>query len=363
MTKNTPFYKLHEEAGARLVPFAGYNLPLEYAGVISEHVNVRNYAGIFDISHMGEVSVKGKNAASFLQRITTNDIYKLKPGKVQYTCFPNGKGGIVDDLLIYQFEEDNYMAVINAANIEKDIDFMLAHNDLKADIEDLSGTTAQLALQGPKAANIMQSVTNSDISALKGFRFVIGNIGNVDDVTISRTGYTGEDGFELYFNPRKAEAVWDILNKEGEKYNLKPIGLAARDTLRLEAALCLYGNDIDDTTSPIEAGLDWIVKFSEHNDFIDKDVFWQQKTNGVNKKLVGFEVMDRGIPRHDYEILDKENNNIGWVTSGTMSPTLKKGIGLGYVKPAYADADNEIFIRIRKKTIKAKIVQTPFINK
>jgi aminomethyltransferase len=362
MTKNTPFYNLHEKAGARMVPFAGYNLPLEYSGVISEHINVRNNVGIFDISHMGEICVTGKNAASYLQKVTTNDIYKLKPGKVQYTCFPNGKGGIVDDLLIYQLDEDKYMAVVNAANIEKDMDFMVAHNSLKADIEDLSGSTAQLALQGPKAVDIMQAVSNSDISGMKSFRFVVGNIGDVDNVTISRTGYTGEDGFELYFNPQKAEAVWDMLNKAGEKYNLKPIGLAARDTLRLEAALCLYGNDIDDTTSPLEAGLDWIVKFNENNDFIDKDVFWQQKTNGVSKKLIGFEMIDRGIPRHGYEILDKESNDIGWVTSGTMSPILKKGIGLGYVKPGYADTGKEIYIRVRKKILKAKTVQTPFIN-
>ncbi len=362
MMKNTPFIKLHEKAGARIVPFAGYNMPLDFTGVISEHMNVRNHAGLFDVSHMGEIRVSGIHAAPFLQRITTNDIYKLKPGKVHYTCFPNGNGGIVDDLLIYQYDENDYMVVVNAANIKKDVDFMLDNNKEDANIEDISESIAQLALQGPKAASILQPLTSTNLSEIKGFRFFTGNIGEAENVTISRTGYTGEDGFELYFDPKKAEMIWNELNKAGKEHNIMPVGLAARDTLRLEAGLCLYGNDIDDNTSPMEAGLDWIVKFNENNDFIGKDQFWQQISNGIEKKLVGFELLDRGIPRHDYTIVDKEQNEIGRVTSGTMSPMLKKGIGMGYVKTAFADTGSDIYIRIRKKNLKAKVVDTPFIK-
>jgi aminomethyltransferase len=360
--KKTVFNAKHKERGARMVEFAGYEMPLEYQGVTAEHLAVRNTAGVFDVSHMGEFWVKGPQALALLQKTTTNDVSVLSPGEAQYTCFPNGKGGIVDDLIIYQFEKEKYMMVVNAANIEKDWNWINAQNTMGAELENASDNISQLAVQGPHATKVLQKLTDIRLDEIEYFTFVTGAIAGVRDAIISATGYTGSGGFELYLHNTEALPVWDKIFAAGEEYNIQTVGLAARDTLRLEMGYCLYGNDIDDTTSPIEAGLGWITKFREGKDFIDRALLLQQKNAGVNRKLVGFEMIDRGIPRHLYRITDDKGTGIGVVTSGTMSPSLKVGIGMGYVPPAYAAPGSVLYIPIREKLLKAKVVKMPFYN-
>lgn len=357
----TALNQIHKQLGAKMMEFAGFEMPVEYSGIKDEHMTVRDSVGVFDVSHMGEFWVKGPNALELVQRITTNDVAKLTIGQAQYSCFPNGKGGIVDDLLVYFFAPEKYMLVVNAANIDKDWNWVVSQNTNGAVLENSSNDISQLAIQGPKALETLQKLTNIDLSEIKYYTFVTGVFGGVDDVIISATGYTGSGGFELYFRNNEAEKLWKIIFEAGAEFGIKPIGLAARDTLRLEMGFCLYGNDIDDTTSPIEAGLGWITKFNGHQ-FIDKDFFLMQKQEGVERKLRGFEMIDRGIPRHDYELTDKDGNVIGRVTSGTMSPVMNKGIGMGYIHKAYSAIGTEIFVSVRNKLIKAKIVKLPFIN-
>lgn len=361
MVKNTALTKLHEAAGAKMTPFAGYNMPLEYSGVIKEHMAVRDVAGIFDVSHMGEFWIKGEGALPLLQKITTNDVSKLTIGQAQYTCMPNGKGGIVDDLIIYRFEENKYMAVVNAANIEKDWNWFVQNNAFGAELEDASDTMSLIALQGPKAKNILQKITECELDGIKNFCFETAPVAHAQEVIISATGYTGAGGFELYCYNSDAAGIWEALFEVGEPEGLVPAGLAARDTLRLEMGYCLYGNDIDDTTSPIEAGLGWIVKFADGKDFVDREQMEKQKKDGLQRKLIGFELVGRGIPRHDYEIVDENGTPVGKVTSGTMSPILQKGIGMGYVKTELSKTGSKIFIKIRNKQIEALVTKLPFI--
>ncbi len=358
--KNTPFYNFHIANGAKIVPFAGYNMPVEYTGVTEEHLIVRNGVGVFDVSHMGEIWVKGPKAFDFIQKVTSNDIAVLKPGEAQYSCFPNGKGGIVDDLLVYFYEKDKYMLVVNASNIEKDWNWLLKQNTEGVELENASDNIAQLAVQGPLAAKVLQKLTNVNLSEIKYYTFKVGELAGISNVIISATGYTGSGGFELYIYNQDAEKLWNAIFEAGKEEGIKPIGLAARDTLRLEMGFCLYGNDIDDTTSPIEAGLGWITKFTEKKNFIDKDLLSKQKEAPIMRRLKGFEMIDRGIPRHGYEIVDNNDNIIGIVTSGTMSPSLKVGLGMGYVNAAFIKEGTEIFIKIRNKNLKAKIVKLPF---
>ncbi len=358
--KETAFLKFHKEFGAKLVPFAGYNMPVEYTGVTDEHLTVRSGVGVFDVSHMGEIWVKGSKAFDFVQKVTTNDVAKLEPGLAQYSCFPNGKGGIVDDLIVYHYENEKYLLVVNASNIEKDWNWLNEQNTEGAELENASDKTAQLAIQGPLATKVLQKLTDVDLSEIKFYTFVTGKIADVNDVIISATGYTGSGGFELYMYNSDAEKIWNAIFEAGKEEGIKPIGLAARDTLRLEMGYCLYGNDIDDSTSPIEAGLGWITKFSDGNNFIDRAVLAKQKEDPIVRRLKAFELIDRGIPRKGYEIVDADGNNLGIVTSGTMSPSLKKGIGMGYVKAGHLKIDTEIYIKIRNKNIKAKIVKLPF---
>mgnify|MGYP003585415434 FL=1 len=316
--KRTPFFEIHKQYNAKIVEFAGYEMPVEYVGIKEEHLTVRNGVGVFDVSHMGEIWVKGSKALPFLQKVTSNDVAALKPGQAQYSCFPNGKGGIVDDLLVYFFEHEKYMLVVNASNIEKDYNWLVSQNDLGAELENASDRIAQLAIQGPKAVQVLQKLTNTDLGAIKYYTFTVGNFAGIDNVIISATGYTGAGGFELYFYNQYSEKIWEAIFEAGTEEGIKPIGLGARDTLRLEMGFCLYGNDIDDTTSPIEAGLGWITKFADHKDFIDRDLFLKQKKDGVARRLRGFEMIDRGIPRHDYEVVVAQGNVIGRVTSGTQ---------------------------------------------
>lgn len=358
--KHTAFTEIHEKLGAKMQEFAGYKMPIEYSGVKDEHITVRTNAGVFDVSHMGEFWVKGKNAAKFVQWVTSNDITKLTDGKAQYSCFPNGKGGIVDDLLVYRFNEKKYLLVVNAANIEKDWDWCNKQNKFDAELVNASDDIAQLAVQGPNATEILQKLTDINLSEVKFYTFTAGEIAGVNDVIISATGYTGAGGFELYMKPEDGEKIWHAIFEAGKEQGIKPIGLAARDTLRLEMGYCLYGNDIDETTSPIEAGLGWITKFNDENDFIDKEFLLEQKEEGVNRRLRAFEMVVRGIPRKGYEIINAEEKVIGKVTSGTMSPMLKKGIGLGYLNKGWTKTDTEIFIRIRNKRLKARVVKLPF---
>ena len=359
--KYTSFNALHKKAGAKLVEFAGYEMPIEYSGIKDEHMTVRESVGVFDVSHMGEIWVKGPQAYELVQRLTTNDISRLEPGDAQYSCFPTEKGGIVDDLLVYFFEPEKYLLVVNAANVEKDWNWIVSHNTKGAELENASDRISQLAVQGPKAEATLQKLTKADLKTIRYYTFVTGEMAGVDDVIISATGYTGSGGFELYFDNAHAEQVWNAVFSAGEEFGIKPIGLGARDTLRLEMGYCLYGNDIDDTTSPIEAGLGWITKFNG-SEFIGKELFLLQKQEGVSRKLRGFEMIDRGIPRHDYELVDQRGDTIGRVTSGTMSPVLNKGIGMGYVNKAYAAFGTEIFVKVRNKHLRAKIVKLPFIN-
>ena len=357
----TPFYEIHKSCNAKIVEFAGFEMPVEYTGIKDEHMTVRNGAGVFDVSHMGEIWVKGPNALSFIQKVTSNDAATLQVGQAQYSCFPNGKGGIVDDLLVYYFETQKYMLVVNASNIQKDFDWLVSQNDLDAELENASHKISQLAIQGPKAAQILQKLTDIDLSSIKYYTFKVGKFAGIDDVIISATGYTGAGGFELYFYNEYAKPIWEAIFAAGVEEGIKPIGLGARDTLRLEMGYCLYGNDIDDTTSPIEAGLGWITKFADTKQFIDKELFLKQKNEGVSRKLKGFEMIDRGIPRHGYEIVDVDGSVIGIVTSGTQSPVLEKGIGIGYINNAYSSLGSEIYILVRNKRLKARIVKMPFI--
>lgn len=356
--KNTALTHIHEALGAKLVPFAGYNMPVQYEGINIEHETVRKGVGVFDVSHMGEFFLKGENALALIQKIATNDASKLTPGKAQYSCMPNADGGIVDDLIIYMIAENEYMLVVNASNIEKDWNWISKHNDLKVEMEDRSDDWSLLAIQGPKAIEAMQSLTSVNLSTIKFYTFEITDFAGIPNVVVSATGYTGSGGFEIYVKNKDVEQLWKKVFEAGADWGIKPIGLAARDTLRLEMGYCLYGNDIDDTTSPLEAGLGWITKFTK--DFVNAEALKAQKEAGVTKKLVAFELTERGIPRHDYEIVNAEGTVIGRVTSGTMSPSLGKGIGLGYVTKENSKVDSEIFIQVRKKQIPAKVVKLPF---
>lgn len=352
----------HEALGAKMVPFAGFYMPVQYEGVKIEHETVREAVGVFDVSHMGEFLVTGPNALELIQKVTTNDASTLTPGRAQYSCMPNGKGGIVDDLIIYCIEEEKYLLVVNASNIDKDWNWIDAHNSNGAEMRNLSDDYSLLAIQGPKAVEAMQSLTSIDLSAITYYHFEVADFAGIEHVIISATGYTGSGGFEIYCKNDQVDQVWDRVMEAGSDFGIKPIGLAARDTLRLEMGFCLYGNDIDDTTSPLEAGLGWITKLAK-DDFTDKAFLAKQKEEGVSKKLVAFEMIDRGIPRHDYPILDATGNTIGRVTSGTMSPSMNIGIGMGYVDIAHAGMDSEIMIEIRDKSVKAKIVKLPFYKK
>ena len=356
--KETALTKTHISLGAKMVPFAGYNMPVQYKGLKFEHETVRKGVGVFDVSHMGEFILKGEKALDLLQKISSNDASKLVPGKAQYSCLPNDKGGIVDDLIIYMISNNEYLLVVNASNIEKDWNWIKKHNDLGVEMIDASDEYSLLAIQGPKAAEAMQSITDVDLENIKFYTFQIDEFAGCKDVIISATGYTGSGGFEIYVKNKDAQKVWDKVFEAGKKWNIEPIGLGARDTLRLEMGYCLYGNDIDDTTSPLEAGLGWITKFSKP--FINSENLAKQKENGINKKLVAFELIDKGIPRHDYPITDNNGNTIGRVTSGTMSPSLNKAIGLGYVPIEYSSIDSEIYIQIRNKSLKAIVVKLPF---
>ena len=359
--KNTPFTNKHIALGAKMAAFAGYNMPISYSGINDEHAAVRRNAGVFDVSHMGEFILKGEHALDLIQRVTSNDASRLTNGKAQYSCLPNENGGIVDDLLVYCIEENKvYMLVVNAGNIDKDWDWISRHNTKNAEMHNISDKTCLLAVQGPNAAKILQALTEIDILNLKYYTFVKGKFAGVDNVVISATGYTGAGGVEIYFEDKdgKAEIIWDKIFEVGSPQGLKPIGLGARDTLRLEMGFCLYGNDIDDTTSPLEAGLGWITKFTK--DFTAKNILEKQKAEGVKRKLVGFELTDKGIPRHHYEIKDAKGNQVGYVTSGTQSPSLQKAIGMGYVTVDHAAIDTEITIAVRDKLLKAKIVKIPF---
>ncbi len=387
--KNTALTQLHEKLGAKMVPFAGYNMPVQYEGLNAEHETVRNGVGVFDVSHMGEFIIRGKHAFDLIQKITSNDVSKLIDGKIQYSCFPNDKGGIVDDLLVYRIDSQTYMLVVNASNIEKDWNWVKSHNTWgdeedestndyslennengdtvvmkrthkKVEMIDISDKTSLLAVQGPKAMAALQKLTDINLSAMEYYSFKKGKFAGIDNVLISATGYTGAGGFEVYFENEQAEHMWNKIFEAGKEFGIKPIGLGARDTLRLEMGYCLYGNDIDDSTSPIAAGLGWITKFTK--EFTNSKTLSEQKNKGTESKLVGFEMIDRGIPRHDYPIVDAQNNVIGKVTSGTMSPTLKLGIGMGYVKTPFSKLDTEIFVQIRDKAIKAKVVKIPFVK-
>lgn len=358
--KTTPFTDIHITLGAKMHEFAGYNMPIEYSGIIDEHLTVCNAAGVFDVSHMGEFWAKGPQALPFLQKITSNNVAALTPGKVQYTCFPNETGGIVDDFLLYCYEPEKYLLVVNASNIEKDWNWCVSHNTEGAILENASDHMAQLAVQGPKATEILQKLTPVDLSAIPYYNFTVGEFAGEQNVIISNTGYTGAGGFELYFYPESAVKIWDAIFEAGKEYGIKPTGLGARDTLRLEMGFCLYGHELNDTTSPIEAGLGWITKFTEGKEFINRPMLEKQKKEGTVRKLIGFEVIDRGIPRQGYELENENGEIIGEVTSGTMSPTRKIGIGMGYVKSEYTELGKDIFINIRGRKIKAMVVKPPF---
>ena len=359
--KNTPFTAKHIALGAKMAGFAGYNMPISYSGINDEHAVVRKNAGIFDVSHMGEFILKGENALDLIQRVTTNDASKLTAGKAQYSCLTNETSGIVDDLLVYCIEENKvYMLVVNASNIEKDWNWISKHNNKNTEIHNISDETCLLAIQGPNATKILQPLTEMDILNLKYYTFVKGKFAGVDNVLVSATGYTGAGGVEIYFEDKDdaADKIWNTIFEIGTPQGLKPVGLGARDTLRLEMGYCLYGNDIDDTTSPLEAGLGWITKFTK--DFTARSILEKQKSEGVKRKLVGFEMIDKGIPRHGYEIKDVSGTRIGVVTSGTQSPSLNKAIGMGYVTAEHSDLDSDIFIAVRDKLLKAKVVKIPF---
>lgn len=357
--KNTPLTQKHIDLGAKMASFAGYNMPIQYTSIIEEHHCVRNAVGMFDVSHMGEFIIKGAGALDFLQNIVSNDVSKLEKNQAMYAYFPNENGGIVDDLLVYHLDDDNYMCVVNAGNIEKDWNWFQQHNTNNIEMHNISDKTALLAIQGPKATDALQSLTDINLAEIPYYRFVRGNFADVDNVIISATGYTGAGGFELYFNAEHATIIWDKIMEAGKSFGIQAIGLGARDTLRLEKGYCLYGNDIDDTTSPIAAGLSWVTKLNK--DFIGKTIISEAKTNGTDQKLVGFKMIDKGIPRHDYTVVDVDGNTIGRVTSGSQSPSLNYGIGLAYVDSAFAKTGSEIYIAIRNKNLKAEIVKLPFL--
>src|SRR5690554_4262793 len=356
--KHIPLRHIHEALGAKMVDFAGFYMPVQYEGVSIEHETVRNGVGVFDVSHMGEFLLSGKKALDLIQKVCSNDASTIEIGKAQYSCLPNENGGIIDDLIIYRMKEDQYLLVVNASNIDKDWEWISKHNNMGADMRNLSDDYALLAIQGPKSIEAMQSLTSVNLSALKFYHFKIADFAGIEHVIISATGYTGSGGFEIYCKNDQVEQIWNRVFEAGKEFGIKPIGLAARDTLRLEMGFCLYGNDIDETTSPMEAGLGWITKFNK--DFINSEALKKEKEEGIKNKLIGFELKDRGIPRHDYPITDVDGNVIGRVTSGTMAPSLNKGIGMGYVTIENSAPGTDIFIQIRNKPVAAIIVKTPF---
>lgn len=358
-TKQVPLNDLHVKLGAKMVPFAGYNMPVRYSSDIEEHMTVRNGVGVFDVSHMGEFKVEGPQALDLIQRITSNDASKLVDGQAQYTCLPNEQGGIVDDLIVYRIKENDYFIVVNASNIEKDWNWFSKYNTKGATLKNLSDDMCLFAVQGPQAITVLQKLTKTDLSAIKYYHFAIGEFAGVEDVIMSNTGYTGAGGFEIYVNNKDGEKIWNAIFEAGKDENIKPIGLGARDTLRLEMGFCLYGNDIDDTTSPLEAGLGWITKFTK--DFTNSANLKKQKEEGVKKKLVAFKMIDKGIPRHDYLLKDAAGNIIGKVTSGTQSPMLGIGIGLGYVATEFSSPGSEIYVEVRGKSLKAQVSKLPLI--
>ncbi|MFW6370709.1 MAG: glycine cleavage system aminomethyltransferase GcvT [Bacteroidota bacterium] len=359
--KLTALNKVHKAAGAKMVEFAGYEMPVEYSGIRDEHLTVRNAVGVFDVSHMGEFWVKGPNALELVKKVSSNDPTILRPGQAQYTCFPNGRGGIVDDFLVYCFNPEKFLLVVNASNIEKDWEWINIQNTVGARLENVSDTISQLAVQGPLAVKTLQKLTDVNLGEMKFYSFTTAKMAGVDDVIISATGYTGAGGFELYCKNEDAVRLWEAVFEAGEEFGIKPAGLGARDTLRLEMGYCLYGNDIDDSTSPIEAGLGWITKFNNGREFIDRDFLTMQKNEGVTRRLRGFILLEKGIPRHGYELTDANRSVIGHVTSGTLSPVLQKGIGLGYVAREYAALGTQVFVKIRNKYVPAEIVKLPFI--
>ncbi len=359
--KTIPLHDVHVRLGGKMVPFAGYVMPVRYSSDIEEHQTVRTGVGVFDVSHMGEFRLSGPGALDLIQRVTSNDASRLAIGKAQYSCLPNASGGIVDDLLVYRLDEEEYMLVVNASNIAKDWDWVMSHNRAGVAMENISDDLCLFAVQGPKAAQTLQPLTGVDLSKMEYYNFVQGELAGVPRVIISATGYTGAGGFELYVSSQNAEEVWNKIFESGKKFEIKPIGLGARDTLRLEMGFCLYGNDIDDTTSPLEAGLGWITRFTK--DFINAGNLKAQRENGVDRKLVGFVMEERGIPRSHYGIQDADGNRIGEVTSGTQSPSLGIGIGMGYVQKEFSAPDSIVYIDVRKKPLKAKVVKLPFVNK
>lgn len=357
--KKVPLNDLHERLGAKMVPFAGFNMPVRYSSDIEEHMTVRKGVGVFDVSHMGEFSLKGPNALDLIQRVTSNDAAKLIDGQAQYSCLPNKDGGIVDDLIVYKIKDNDYMLVVNASNIEKDWNWISQFNTKSVDMKNISDDICLFAVQGPKASATLQKLTTINLSSIPYYHFAIGKFAGVDNVMLSNTGYTGAGGFEVYVDKKFAEKTWNEIFEAGKEFDIKPIGLGARDTLRLEMGFCLYGNDIDDATSPLEAGLGWITKFTKA--FTNSTNIQKQKEGGVKKKLVGFKMIDKGIPRHDYEIKDEKGHVIGKVTSGTMSPVLGVGIGLGYVTNEYSKPGSEIFISVRNRDLKASVQKPPFV--
>ena len=359
--KNTALTHLHEAFGAKMLPFTGYNMPILYEGINAEHEVVRNSVGVFDVSHMGEFLLTGPNALALIQKVTSNDASTLTIGRAQYSCLPNNDGGIVDDLLVYKMNDEHYLLVVNASNIDKDWDWISAHNDLGVEMKNLSDNYSLLAIQGPKAVDAMQALSSIDLSSIEYYHFVVGDFAGIENVIISATGYTGSGGFEIYCKNAEVEQIWNKVFEAGAAFGIKPIGLAARDTLRLEMGFCLYGNDINDTTSPLEAGLGWITKFNK--EFTNSENLKKQKEAGVSKKLVAFDMQERAVPRHDYEIVDASGSVIGIVTSGTMSPSMNIGIGMGYVTTENSEVDSEIYIRIRKNDVPAKVVKLPFYKK
>jgi aminomethyltransferase len=359
MDKKIPLNDLHVKLGGKMVPFGGFIMPVRYSSDIEEHMTVRNGVGVFDVSHMGEFKVEGPHALDLIQRITSNDASKLVDGQAQYTCLPNEQGGIVDDLIVYKIKDNDYFIVVNASNIEKDFNWFSKYNTKGATLKNLSDNMCLFAVQGPKATGVLQKLTKTDLGVIKYYHFAIGEFAGVENVIMSNTGYTGSGGFEIYVDNASAEKVWNAIFEAGESENIKPIGLGARDTLRLEKGFCLYGNDIDDTTSPLEAGLGWITKFTK--EFTNSANLKKQKETGVEKKLVGFKMIDKGIPRHDYLLKDASGNTIGKVTSGTQSPMLSLGIGLGYVITEFSAPDSEIFVDVRGRALKAVVSKLPFV--
>jgi aminomethyltransferase len=358
--KTVPLHQVHVELGAKIVPFAGFEMPVRYSSDMEEHYTVRNNVGVFDVSHMGEFSIKGPKALDLIQKVTSNDASALFDGKVQYSYLPNAEGGVVDDLLVYRYNPEEYLLVVNASNIEKDWNWIQSHNTEGVEMKNLSDKLCLLAVQGPNATVTLQKLTEVDLSVMEYYTFKVDKMAGIENVIISATGYTGAGGFEIYVRNEDARAMWDAIFEAGKEFNIQPVGLGARDTLRLEKGFCLYGNDIDDKTSPLEAGLGWVTKFTK--DFINAEELKSQKEAGLKNKLVGFEMIDRGIPRGHYELCDAEGNKLGDVTSGTQSPTLQKGIGLGYVPLAYSKPDTEIFVKVRDRLLKAKVVKLPFVK-